>query len=71
MCLSNICSLQYLFASNDFLNEDGSKYLPSSLELSYNATQALAVNANALATNIWCYPVWWDCATDEEYNNYH
>lgn len=44
--------------------------LPSSLELSYNATQALAVNANALATNIWCYPVWWDCTTDEEYDNY-
>lgn len=44
--------------------------LPATLELSYNTNQALAANANALATDIWCYPVWWDCSTDEEYNAY-
>ncbi len=44
--------------------------LPSSLELNYNEAQALAINANALADNIWCLPVWWDCATDDEYFNY-
>lgn len=46
------------------------RFMLPSLELSYNATQALAANANALATNIWCYPVWWDCATDNEYYGY-
>jgi hypothetical protein len=40
------------------------------LELNYNEAQALVVNANALADNIWCLPVWWDCATDDEYFNY-
>ena len=44
--------------------------LPGTLELGYNSTNALAVNAHALDQDIWGYPVWWDCATDEEYYNY-
>lgn len=44
--------------------------LPSTLELNYNQAQALAINAHALDTDIWCYPVWWDCASDDEYYNY-
>lgn len=41
--------------------------LPGSLELSYNATNALAMNANALQDWVWGIPVWWDCASDAEY----
>ncbi len=44
--------------------------LPDRLELQYNSTKALAGNARAMDLNIWCYPVWWDCATDNEYYNY-
>ena len=44
--------------------------LPSSLELTYNKTEALAINPHALDTDIWCMPVWWDCASDDEYYNY-
>lgn len=44
--------------------------LPTTLELNYNATNALAINPHATAPNIWSMPVWWDCATDEEYNGY-
>ena len=44
--------------------------LPATLELQYNAPMALAVNAHALDENIWCYPVWWDCTSDTEYENY-
>jgi hypothetical protein len=44
--------------------------LPSSLELNYNKTEALAVNPHALDENIWCMPVWWDCSSDDEYFNY-
>jgi hypothetical protein len=44
--------------------------LPITLELNYNLTNALAINANATAPNIWSMPVWWDCATDDEYNAY-
>jgi len=28
------------------------------------------LNAHANDPNIWCMPVWWDCATDDEYYNY-
>src|SRR6478735_4233447 len=41
--------------------------LPTTLELNYNLANALAINANATAPNIWSIPVWWDCATDDEY----
>lgn len=44
--------------------------LPATLELSYNTTNALAMNVHAADANIWCYPVWWDCATDDEYYAY-
>ena len=44
--------------------------LPSTLELQYNATNARAANSKAFETNIWCYPIWWDCATDDEYYGY-
>ena len=43
--------------------------LPATLELNYNKTEALAVNAHALDTDIWCMPVWWDCASEDEYFN--
>jgi hypothetical protein len=44
--------------------------LPTTLELNYNLTNALAVNPHATDPNIWSMPVWWDCATDAEYNGY-
>jgi len=43
---------------------------PAALELNYNQIQVLATNAHALEDNIWCMPVWWDCASDAEYENY-
>ena len=44
--------------------------LPATLELTYNETQALLVNKKANENYIWSIPVWWDCATDEEYFGY-
>jgi Starch-binding associating with outer membrane len=44
--------------------------LPTTLELNYNLTNALAVNAHATDPNIWSMPVWWDCTTDDEYYGY-
>ncbi|GHV13871.1 hypothetical protein FACS1894169_01740 [Bacteroidia bacterium] len=44
--------------------------MPNALELQYNTVNAMAANKHAMDLNIWCYPVWWDCATDDEYNNY-
>jgi hypothetical protein len=44
--------------------------LPATLELAYNANQARAMNVHAEDPNIWCLPVWWDCATDDEYYGY-
>lgn len=44
--------------------------LPGTLELTYNETQAKQINAHCLDPFIWSLPVWWDCATDEEYFNY-
>lgn len=44
--------------------------LPDNLELNYNRVNALAINAHALDVDIWCYPVWWDCATEQEYQGY-
>ncbi len=44
--------------------------LPSSLELNYNSANAKALNIHCGDPNIWCLPIWWDCATDDEYNNY-
>ena len=44
--------------------------LPATLELAYNATNAKTMNIHAEDPNIWCYPIWWDCATDQEYYDY-
>jgi hypothetical protein len=44
--------------------------LPTTLELNYNLNNALDVNPHATDPNIWSMPVWWDCATDAEYNGY-
>ena len=44
--------------------------LPGTLELAYNTNNALTMNAHALDDYIWCIPVWWDCASDAEYQSY-
>ncbi|MCL2727916.1 MAG: SusD/RagB family nutrient-binding outer membrane lipoprotein [Bacteroidales bacterium] len=44
--------------------------LPDNLELNYNRINAIEVNTRALDIDIWSYPVWWDCATDQEYQGY-
>lgn len=44
--------------------------LPTNLELNYNSTNALAINPHAGEPSIWSTPVWWDCATDDEYYGY-
>lgn len=44
--------------------------LPINLELNYNSTNVLALNPHATDPNIWSMPVWWDCATDDEYYGY-
>lgn len=44
--------------------------LPATTELNYNATNAKAANKHATEDDIWSIPVWWDCATDEEYYGY-
>jgi hypothetical protein len=44
--------------------------LPTTLELNYNETNALAINPHAADPNIWSMPVWWDCATDAQYYGY-
>lgn len=68
-----------LFTGTDKLkgtSKDDPKYwprrwrLPATLELSYNEAQALAINKHAEDTDIWSYPVWWDCETDAEYEGY-
>lgn len=44
--------------------------LPTTLELNYNLNNALAVNAHAADPSVWSIPVWWDCATDDQYYGY-
>ena len=44
--------------------------LPATTELNYNATNAKAANKHATSDDIWSIPVWWDCATDDEYYGY-
>ena len=43
--------------------------LPATLELNYNKTEALAINAHALDIDVWSMPVWWDCTSVDEYYN--
>ena len=42
----------------------------STHESNYNLTQLNKSNKNAMNDPIWSCPVWWDCATDEEYYGY-
>ncbi|MEO6849016.1 MAG: SusD/RagB family nutrient-binding outer membrane lipoprotein [Mucilaginibacter sp.] len=44
--------------------------LPPTYELNYNSIHTLALNPHAGDPNIWSMPVWWDCATDDEYYGY-
>ena len=44
--------------------------LPDKWELTVNKINAQASSKIAYETNVWCYPVWWDCATDDEYYGY-
>jgi hypothetical protein len=44
--------------------------LPTNLEINYNLANVLALNPHATDLNIWSMPVWWDCATDDEYYGY-
>ena len=44
--------------------------LPPVYEIQYNSINTLALNAHAAEPNIWSMPVWWDCATDDEYYGY-
>lgn len=44
--------------------------LPTTLELNYNSANALAINPHATEPNVWSMPVWWDCATDDQYYGY-
>ena len=41
--------------------------LPPTYEIQYNFIHTTALNAHATEPNIWSMPVWWDCATDDEY----
>ena len=44
--------------------------LPPVYEIQYNSINTLALNPHAADPDIWGMPVWWDCATDDEYYNY-
>ncbi|MDR0791898.1 MAG: SusD/RagB family nutrient-binding outer membrane lipoprotein [Chitinophagaceae bacterium] len=44
--------------------------LPPVYEINYNSVNTLALNPHANDPDIWCMPVWWDCATDAEYYGY-
>lgn len=44
--------------------------LPPTYEINYNSINTLALNPHAIDPNIWSMPIWWDCATDEEYFGY-
>ena len=44
--------------------------LPSTYEINYNSVNTLALNPHAGDPNIWSMPVWWDCATDDQYYGY-
>lgn len=44
--------------------------LPPTYEINYNSVNTFALNPHAADPNIWSMPVWWDCATDDEYYGY-
>jgi len=41
--------------------------LPPTYEINYNSINTLALNIHATEPNIWSLPIWWDCATDDDY----
>jgi hypothetical protein len=41
--------------------------LPPTYEINYNSINTLALNPHAGELSIWSMPVWWDCATDDQY----
>lgn len=46
------------------------RFSQSTHESNYNLTQLKASNKKAMTDPIWSCPVWWDCATDNEYYGY-
>jgi hypothetical protein len=44
--------------------------LPPTYEIQYNFINTTTLNPHATDPNIWSMPVWWDCATDDEYYGY-
>lgn len=46
------------------------RFMQSSHESNYNSEQLKASNKKALENDIWSIPVWWDCATDDEYYSF-
>jgi hypothetical protein len=44
--------------------------LPPTYEIQYNFINTTTLNPHATDPNIWSMPVWWDCATDAEYEAY-
>ena len=44
--------------------------LPPTYEINYNSINTLALNPHAADPNIWSMPIWWDCATDDQYYGY-
>jgi len=44
--------------------------LPPTYEINYNSIHTLALNPHAADPNIWSMPIWWDCATDDQYYGY-
>lgn len=46
------------------------RFSQSTHESNYNLTQLKASNKQAMTDPIWSCPVWWDCATDNEYYGY-
>ncbi|MDR1526849.1 MAG: SusD/RagB family nutrient-binding outer membrane lipoprotein [Dysgonamonadaceae bacterium] len=46
------------------------RFSQSTHESNYNNTQLMASNKLAMTDPIWSCPIWWDCATDDEYYGY-
>lgn len=46
------------------------RFSQSTHESNYNSSQLMASNKLAMKDPIWSCPVWWDCATDNEYYGY-
>ncbi len=46
------------------------RWMHSNHESNYNMAQLVASNTHAYEDEVFSIPVWWDCATDEEYYGY-